>query len=300
MWVEKMRGVIRRQHKALATEDAYCGWLRRYLRFLCSQPVAGLTSEAMAELFLTHLAKDLDVSASTQNGAFNAIRFFYADVVNRPLQDVDALRATRPATLRHAPSLDVTRRVIVPQPPEWVKAYSHEENGAHFFCERDADDDMMRHWPSYETGLPAKYRVGDICYLREPIFHGHASGTALYNDCGSQVLVRGSQVEWRWKRDVLSQMLMPRECARTFCQIVAVRAERVQEISEADAIREGVNNEMPFLWRSDEWQNVTPSKARFAGLWDSINAKRDGGRYAWQQNPWVWVIAFKRLEVANG
>jgi hypothetical protein len=70
--IERMRQVIRRQHKALATEDAYVLWLRRYMKALHHMP-PGLSSEKKMETFLTDLAVEHDVSASTQNQAFNAL-----------------------------------------------------------------------------------------------------------------------------------------------------------------------------------------------------------------------------------
>ena len=96
-----MREVLRRQHKALATEDSYVHWLRRYMAALHNMPQT-LSSEQKVERFLTDLALKRDVAAATQNQAFNAIAFFYKDVLGAALHDVDALRATRPAHLRHA------------------------------------------------------------------------------------------------------------------------------------------------------------------------------------------------------
>ncbi len=110
--IEKMRGVIRRQHKSLATEDCYCGWLKRYCFYVRSLPDQSLTSERKLEKFLTHLAQDRDVSASTQNQAFNSICFFYKDVMGTPLKEVDALRATRPEQIRHAPTIPETQKLL--------------------------------------------------------------------------------------------------------------------------------------------------------------------------------------------
>lgn len=109
--IERMRGVIRRQGKALSTERDYCGWLRRYLAFTFTLTL-GLSSEAKAEAFLTMLVTQHDVAVATQNSAFSAILFFYKDVLKTPLKDVDALRATRPAQMRHAPSVDETRALL--------------------------------------------------------------------------------------------------------------------------------------------------------------------------------------------
>jgi len=73
--IGRLRQVIRRQHKALSTEDAYVCWLRRYMTALRQLP-ASLSSEKKLEQFLTNLARQRNVSASTPNQAFNAILFF--------------------------------------------------------------------------------------------------------------------------------------------------------------------------------------------------------------------------------
>ena len=70
--IERLRNVVRRQHKAIATEASYVYWLRHYVTALKAMP-SSLSSEQKLENFLTHLARDRDLSASTQNQAFNAI-----------------------------------------------------------------------------------------------------------------------------------------------------------------------------------------------------------------------------------
>ena len=107
----RLRQVIRRQHKALATEDSYVFWVRRYISSLLSVP-PDLPSERKLEIFLTGLALRHNVAASTQNQAFNAVLFFYKEVLRRPLGNVDALRAKRPVHQRHAPSVTDTRQLL--------------------------------------------------------------------------------------------------------------------------------------------------------------------------------------------
>ena len=102
--------VIRLRHMALATESTYRGWLRRYIGFLKTDKSEG-SREAKMERFLTMLAKD-GVAASTQNQAFNAIKFFYTECLKVPLQNVDALRATRPAHVRTAPDRATTEKFL--------------------------------------------------------------------------------------------------------------------------------------------------------------------------------------------
>lgn len=102
--------VMRRQHKALATEQVYTHWLKRYIAALSQMP-ATLTSEQKIERFLTELARK-DVSAATQNQAFNAVLFFYRDCLGVQLKDIDALRATRPEHQRRALSINEVRTLL--------------------------------------------------------------------------------------------------------------------------------------------------------------------------------------------
>jgi site-specific recombinase XerD len=100
--ITKTSGVIRRKHLSWRTEECYLGWIRRYAHF-ADTLARKLSSEAKVEAFLTRLAKD-GVAASTQNQAFNALLFFYEHGIGKPLQNIHALRAKRPATVRTAPS----------------------------------------------------------------------------------------------------------------------------------------------------------------------------------------------------
>jgi integron integrase len=104
------RDVIRRQHKAISTEEVYLHWLGRYMKSLRHIPQT-LSSEQKVERFLSDLALQ-NVSASTQNQAFNALLFFYRDVLKVELKGINALRAKRPVHLRHAPTVDETRQLI--------------------------------------------------------------------------------------------------------------------------------------------------------------------------------------------
>lgn len=108
--VAKLEAVCRRQHKSLQTERSYAGWLRRYGRFVIERRPAGGSIQRV-EAFLSQLARQ-GVSASTQNQAFNALVFFYKDVLEEPLGNVQSLRATRPQRIRRAPSVPETRALI--------------------------------------------------------------------------------------------------------------------------------------------------------------------------------------------
>ena len=108
--VKRLTEVVRRKHLALATERTYCAWLRRYCDFLKGLPLH-LPSEHKLERFLTVLAQQ-NVAASTQNQAFNAIIFFYKEALGAELKNVQALRARRPAQIRHAPTPEETWQLL--------------------------------------------------------------------------------------------------------------------------------------------------------------------------------------------
>lgn len=91
---------------------------------------------------------------------------------------------------------------------------------------------------------------------------------------------------------------MPRTFSRITLEITGVSVQRLQDISEEDAVAEGIDGAAcAELSTSSPWRDVLAPSAvhAFASLWDSIN-----GAGAWLANPWVWVVTFKRVEAANG
>ena len=109
---------IRLLHFAHSTEQAYCHWVGRYYDYCLALPPAW-AAERKAESFLTHLALKQGVAARTQNQALAALLFLYAQVVRRPLGNVDALRAKRVFHERSAPSREqirALRQAVVDRP----------------------------------------------------------------------------------------------------------------------------------------------------------------------------------------
>lgn len=84
---------------------------------------------------------------------------------------------------------------------------------------------------------------------------------------------------------------MPRWASRLTLDVLAVRVERLQDITEEDAKAEGAPCEFAPGWYIDAFGALMGRQYRygFAALWESIN-----GRESWMANPWVWVIGFKR------
>ncbi len=96
---EQVREVMRFKHYAVRTEETYWGWIRQFILFHGKRhPKEMGTAEVHA--FLTHLATRRDVAAATQSQALNALVFLYAQVLHRPLGQLEELaRPTRPARL---------------------------------------------------------------------------------------------------------------------------------------------------------------------------------------------------------
>lgn len=90
---------------------------------------------------------------------------------------------------------------------------------------------------------------------------------------------------------------MPRWACRILLEITAVRVERLQEISEAQARAEGVQQDSDgwFDYQAPSTQCCTSAVESFRTLWSSIN-----GTESWTANPWVWVVEFKRVELSRG
>ena len=91
---------------------------------------------------------------------------------------------------------------------------------------------------------------------------------------------------------------MPRWASRITLEVTGVRVERLQDISEADAIAEGIERLggpascSPWKdYRSDQrFGFYSVPSASYRSLWESIN-----GPESWGANPWVWVVEFRRL-----
>jgi len=109
--ISLMRETCVLRHLSINTEKTYTHWLGRYGSFLKEAPVQSLASEKKMEAFLTRLAIS-GVSASTQNQAFNALLFFYRDVLKKELGPVNSLRAKRPSTVRQCPTPEEVRQVL--------------------------------------------------------------------------------------------------------------------------------------------------------------------------------------------
>jgi site-specific recombinase XerD len=97
--LDQVRDTIQLKHYSIRTEEAYVRWIKRYILYHGKRHPKDMGTPEI-EAFLTHLAVDQKVAASTQNQALNAILFLYREVLKQDLEGrIDAIRAKRPKQL---------------------------------------------------------------------------------------------------------------------------------------------------------------------------------------------------------
>lgn len=153
----------------------------------------------------------------------------------------------------------MTRRVVKPQPEHGVRFF----NGGKLWHNKRCD-------PNHHK---VPFNTGDRLWVRETWMNCATHGIKYRADDRF-----GRCRAWR------PPMHMPREFSRLTLEVVSVRVERVQEISNEGCLAEGVCGDI-----STQREPLD----RFPAHWDSINAKRG---YGWDVNPWVWCVEFMKVE----
>ena len=121
-----------------------------------------------------------------------------------------------------------------------------------------------------------------------------ATGNYLYKADGCS-LPKTSFSFGKWKPSIF----MPREACRIELRITDIKVERLQNISEEDARREGVKYDLSLEfnqylnYEKGIYQCQTAVES-FRSLWSEIN-----GQKSWEENPFVWVITFERTEMPS-
>lgn len=202
-----------------------------------------------------------------------------------------------------------TRRPIVPQPePRAPRRMLVPEDGARtgqpgvwLFDER-WEDEYGRHGVLIEPRRCPYGAVGDRLWVREthalvaePILASapgiayRADGAVRWLESLPDGLTVYNVVKpeiWKWRPSIF----MRREWSRIELEITGVRVERLDEISVDDVQAEGIERVEDEAHAGQYWREETV--ARFAELWDGINAARG---YPFHAAPWVWVIEFRRI-----
>ena len=132
-------------------------------------------------------------------------------------------------------------------------------------------------------------REGLVCATENMGEFASFADVVCYAEDGSTALRDYQMVKWPWKRETLNARFMPRWASRLTLIVTDVRVQRLQDISNEDAIAEGTEPHghafTGYGKQSDVWMAPYYS---FAILWTSIH-----GPDAWDANPWVAAISFE-------
>lgn len=156
-----------------------------------------------------------------------------------------------------------------------------------------------------EYGLTIPFgEIGDCLWLRET-WHpcariGREVEVEYLADQTSRLISLGNADLDKFDDDWISSswkpsIHMPRWASRITLEIINVRVEKIQEISEEDAKKEGmIQSEHGWYWGGDtgpeEDRCLSSARMAFANLWNKTTTKE---KISWYSNPWVWVIDFK-------
>jgi len=208
-----------------------------------------------------------------------------------------------------------TRRAINPQPPRCTQNGTPYTGSQRTTLSVAKGFDLTAYLdePRY-IGKSMYGEVGERLWVREG-FLARANGKAIvyrmdYTEANGAAEAAGFGAMYGgWK----SAIFMPKSAARLWLEVTDVRVERVQDISEQDAIAEGVFKDRVIVgancnsgihveeygdrfWPTAEDtrdEGFEDAVSAYAALWDSINGKA----HPWSENPWCWVIGFRRVQV---
>jgi hypothetical protein len=158
-------------------------------------------------------------------------------------------------------------------------------------------------WTGFKSqyGAEAYYmcpygQPGDRLWVKETWW----ADREIWQDAGTFLYKADAPFPAPWSNDFKwrSSRFMPKAAARIWLEVVNVRVERLKEITQDDAVSEGMTRHIrrELGWaacESEEEFNLTQARSTFQELWDHLNAKRG---YGWDENPWVWVVSFRRIE----
>lgn len=199
-----------------------------------------------------------------------------------------------------------TRRIIKPQPDK-TRAAGKTVIQVADYCTGAPEHGKAYYWRAGHYGTwnsseafhCPQGKPGDRLWVREtfysddPPVNEHVYYRADGEDCAG---FAGETFRPPWTPSIY----MPRNLSRIDLLITDIRAERLQDISEAEAVAEGIKRpEEITAAEADVWEGaekiyfdaLNQPRAVFRRLWESIN-----GADSWAANPWVWVITFERVK----
>lgn len=214
------------------------------------------------------------------------------------------------AKMRPVDPKSMTRRGVKLSNPQAHMEFAEEEGGEFIF---EGDGHHFTTWEAFDTFEPEErlrcpYGVpGDLLYTREAwrtsksydhltpkqLLAQNPQAPIKYEADGAVRGLLGEGEEWGRYRHA---RFMPREAARLWDELLAVKVERLQSISEEDAQAEGIHkyrdeNCYKIYTPTTRFGTASPIES-FQSLFVSIN-----GPEPWERNEWVWALSFRRIEL---
>ena len=160
------------------------------------------------------------------------------------------------------------------------------------------DGEMLQELPGIFLAKCLFGKVGDRLWVRESFFIDvdlSLNDVKIMVDSGCNLHgpFYDSGFEDNKTLKKISSIHMPRWASRITLEIIDVRAERVQDITEEDAMNEGIISNVERFNLIRNTRILNKYRYAFINLWDSIYAHK----YPWKSNPWVWAITFKVMKV---
>lgn len=174
-----------------------------------------------------------------------------------------------------------TRRIIKPQPTLSNTSGFNWKGAAYGLGFNDKETN--RNFAN--TNACQLGKVGDRLWVRETFAQGLCTESTL----AYKATHKPEDLEEGWFEQIkwTPSIHMPRWASRINLEITNVRVERLKDISEEDALAEGMDNGTSYAAMAAGWYEK-PQRA-FQRLWTQIY-----GEESWSGNPWVWVIEFKQ------
>jgi len=199
-----------------------------------------------------------------------------------------------------------TRRIINPQPIEDLES-GYVFDGKHKSIYKN--DSTHEDWRIQFISDWCKYKIGNILWVRETWQHTKCLNINFEDENYGFVYKADGQPwedyeQWTWKPSIF----MPKEACRLFLKLTNIRIERLNDISESDAVAEGIERWTEERMKSNPthykvyFQNCKPEDLMsytscpidsYETLWQKIN-----GEKSWAENSFVWVYEFERTDAS--
>ncbi len=204
-----------------------------------------------------------------------------------------------------------TRRVILPQPEERGEGFWFWRGGKALERAGYGASYVHTNWDAVVRAMLAVCphgKAGDMLWGREALVY--ADGCWRYEAERAEVCLSADDprvpemLSWAHHResDRCSGRHMPKFASRLTVELTDVRVEQLQDISEEDALAEGISGPHDvgypaFRVPGDSKPRFSSARAAFEVLWDAINGKRAG--CAWADNPRVYAESFRRVDAGK-